>query len=732
MYLRPYHRPTPVGPITPFLRTSLLFTAVVSTIAAGADADQTLNTLDPVEVTAPNGGYSANSAGTATRTETPLIAIPQNVQVIPQALIQDQAAFTPDQALRNIAGVQADFGFNGTAMPIPILRGFPSVSMTANGQMSGGETYYIDGSKLIGVPINMADVASIDVVKGPASVLYGRSEPGGLVNVIPRGVPQGSGASVSQTIGSYRLSRTEVEGYGALDDANTLRLRVTGSWYQTDSIRDYVQDQVGGLSAALEWTPDARNSVKALVSYSDDRYRTDYGVPEFGGRPADLPWSAQFNNSPALSSARSTSLRLDIEHHFDDDWRLKVHLLEVSELTSEVDVGPYRVDLVGSGVPGYACPGDGTILCRYYFNVRPNGRYSFDEASADLEGHFGPDDWRHTVLVGIDDYYSNKRGLQYFAQVTAVGVVPLQTPPPVANLDPNAASVIADDDYNHWSSLYVQDELAVHERVFVVAGLRHDVTSASFAAIGTPPNDLSFTTPRAGIVWQFKPGQALYAQWQEAVAANNGLQVNTNQPLPAERSHQWEVGHKLIAPDGSLESTVAIYQLFKNNRASQVPAAVAPFYTVETIGEARSEGLEWDMRGHLGARWTWLTSYAYTETLVTQDPIYQGDKLANVARHAGSAWVKYAWRSEWSAGGGIFAQSQRQGDIGNDFQLPGYARFDVMAAHDLGLQPGRLHIQFNVDNIFDRKYYSASHQYSQDWIKLGEPRTFKLGVRWDV
>ena len=189
MYLRPYHRPTPVGPITPFLRTSLLFTAVVSTIAAGADADQTLNTLDPVEVTAPNGGYSANSAGTATRTETPLIAIPQNVQVIPQALIQDQAAFTPDQALRNIAGVQADFGFNGTAMPIPILRGFPSVSMTANGQMSGGETYYIDGSKLIGVPINMADVASIDVVKGPASVLYGRSEPGGLVNVIPRGVP---------------------------------------------------------------------------------------------------------------------------------------------------------------------------------------------------------------------------------------------------------------------------------------------------------------------------------------------------------------------------------------------------------------------------------------------------------------------------------------------------------------------------------------------------------------
>ena len=92
---------------------------------------------------------------------------------------------------------------------------------------------------------------------------------------------------------------------------------------------------------------------------------------------------------------------------------------------------------------------------------------------------------------------------------------------------------------------------------------------------------------------------------------------------------------------------------------------------------------------------------------------------------------RYAIDSQWSVGGGVFAQGQRQGDSANTFQLPGYARFDAMLAYRFGLGAGKASLQFNLDNVFDRKYYAGSHQFAQDWIKLGTPRTAKLTLRVD-
>ena len=123
--------------------------------------------------------------------------------------------------------------------------------------------------------------------------------------------------------------------------------------------------------------------------------------------------------------------------------------------------------------------------------------------------------------------------------------------------------------------------------------------------------------------------------------------------------------------------------------------------------------------------------YAYTATRVLTDPSYEGKELANVARHSGSLWARYALDSQWAGGAGVFAQGQRQGDIGNTYQLPGYARVDTMLAYRFALAGARAALQFNVDNLFDKKYYSGSHQYAQDWIKLGTPRTARATVRLD-
>lgn len=689
-------------------------------------------TLPTVTVTAEREDYEPLPGSTATRTDTPSLETPQSIQVVPQAVLRDQNALTLTEAVRNVAGVQYDFGFNGSMQPLLILRGFSSTSMTAMGPMSGSSTYYLDGSKVTGVPVNMANVQSVEVVKGPSSVLYGRAEPGGLVNVVSKPISSVSELSFEQTIGQRGLSRTGIEASGSLNGDRTVRARVAASHYTTDSIRDFVKDRLTAFTGSLAWVPSTRTNVTVTLDHTDQRYRTDYGGPAVGNRPADLPWSRQFNDSPYLSSAKTTSLKLDASHQLNDTWQVKAKLLSLRSDTAEMDISPYRVDLSGGfGPPDQVCPGTGNPLCRYYFYVRPDGRYQLDQFSTDLIGKFKTGDVGHTVLLGLDTYKSKKSGTTFYQQVSAVDI----NNPSLGNtpgLDLATAFPADFDDRSSWTSFYVQDQVSLGKGVFVTGALRHDRTSAVYAAPGTEPNKVSFTTPRLGAVWQFVPGQAVYAQYQEALAVNNGRDTVTGAPLAAERARQFEVGHKVELFDGRVTSTVALFELTKRNRGASVLDPLSPTGTnVVTVGKAVSRGLEWDLSGKLTNRLSRIASYAYTDTEVTEDPTYQGKLLANVARHTASLWARYAIDSQWSTGAGVFAQGQRQGDSGNTFQLPGYARVDAMVAYRFGLGASKASLQFNLDNVFNKKYFTGSHQFVQDWIKLGNPRTAKVTLRMD-
>ncbi|MFN3734348.1 TonB-dependent siderophore receptor [Comamonas testosteroni] len=712
---------------------AVLAAASLIAIATSAVAQEptTTSTLPTVTVTGTPDDYRQPNTSTATRTDTPSLQTPQSVQVVPRAVIEDQSALTLTEAVRNVSGVQYDFGFNGSMQPLLILRGFPSTSMTAMSSMTGSSSYYLDGSKVMGVPINMANVQAVEVVKGPASVLYGRSEPGGLVNVVTKPISIVPEFGFEQTIGQRGLSRTAIEASGALNADKTLRGRVAASHYTTDSIRDFVEDRLSTFTGSLAWVPDARTSVTATLDYSDNRYRTDYGITAVGNRPADLPWSRQYNDSPYLSSAKTTSFKLDASHQFNDTWQIKGRLLSLNSDTSEMDIATYRGDYGMGMLPGQTCPGTGDPLCRYYFGVRPDGRYQVDQFNTDLTGKFQTGGIGHTVLVGFDTYRTKKAGTTYMQQISSVDVYnPVLGNTP--GLDPMMSMPQDYDDHSRWTSFYVQDQLALGNGVFLTGALRHDRTNAVFGMPGTEPNKQSFTTPRVGAVWQFAPNQSVYAQYQDAVAANNGRDTVTGAALAAERARQFEVGHKIELLDGRLNSTVALFQLTKRNRGASVFDPLSPTGTnVVTIGKAVARGLEWDVSGQVTKKLSLIGSYAYTDTEVTEDPTYKGMQLANVARHSASLWARYAIDSQWTVGGGVFAQSARQGDSGNTFQMPGYARVDAMVAYRFALGASKASLQFNLDNVFNRKYYTGSHQFVQDWIKLGNPRTAKLTLRVD-
>jgi iron complex outermembrane receptor protein len=686
-------------------------------------------TVSVTDSAARDESYEVVRNTSASRVDLPLLDIPQDVATVPRAVLQDQRVMNLSDATRNVAGAATDFGFNGGSEPLIILRGFQATSMTAQGTMSGMSSYYVDGTKVEGIPVDMADVQTVEVIKGPETVLYGRAEPGGIVNVVPRPFEHQPSFSLEQTCSTYSTTRSIAEASGPLDRVGRWLGRGTAAWTQNRSNRDFVRDRLGSGWAGIQWNPSSSDQLTLNASYTDQNYRNDYGIPadvDTGipgnvdtRRPFDLPWSRQFNDSPELSYVKPLSGNLFARHAFSEDWSASGKLIMTVADTHDADITPYRVDLTTGG----NCFQEYDGLCLYYYYVNPRGQYRLHQENVEFHGALRQGVVRHQLLIGGDFYGQEKKGTLYFEQLGGINIFnPVFTPQP--KLDISMALPDPTIDINDWNSGYFQDNISIGQHLHVVGAVRLDGTSAIYGAPTLPLNKQFFVSPRAGVVWQFLRSTSVYGQFQNAVDANNGRDGN-GVALAAERSREFEGGFKYQAPSSAWTATLAIYQLTKSNRADY---SLYPIIT--TIGEARSRGVELDVLGRVTSRLATIFSYGYTEAVVTKDVSFQGTFLADVPRHGGSVWARYAISKNWTAGLGEFAQSFRQGDQPNSFILPGYGRTDAMLSYGFVGKGVHTTIQANVDNLLNKRYYSGSHQLVQDWIQPGAPRTVLLSVRF--
>lgn len=666
--------------------------------------------------------YSAPPAATsATKTDRPILLTPQSVVVIPRQVLLDQNAITLTDAVRNVAGVGSDFGFDGATEPLLVLRGFPSTSMTAQGAMLGSATYYLDGTRVKGVPVNVANVEAVEVVKGPDSVLFGRAEPGGLVNVRFRPLTGKRTVDAEQVVAGNDLYRTSVHASGKLDGGGTLLAGASASYLTTGSFRDFVKERLGAVNGSVAWLPGAGTRVAVTVDYSDHRFRNDYGIPAIGDRPADLPRATAYNDAPQLSRNRTASYRLDVSRDIAAGWQLKLHGVHLHAATRDVDITPYRVD-VATGDDCLAATGR---LCRYYYFVRPHGRYRLDQVTADLTGSVTTGALVHKLAVGAEYYGDDRSGMQYFQQLASVeiGRSAAGDAPP---LDLATALPLETVDRNRWYSVYGEDQVDVGGGVHAILALRHDWTSAIFAPPGTRPNEVQFTSPRVGAVWEVASGHTVYGQYQRSLATNNGRNADGTALAP-EQARQYEIGYKFQSASGKLTATLAAFDLVKTNRADYTL-----FPIVRTIGRARSRGVELDVIGDLTARLSVVGAYAYTDARVDDATSSDGYRLANSPHNAASISARYAVVTNGLIGGGVYHQGARYGDIANTFVLPAYVRTDLFTAYRFALGRSIATAQLNLKNVFDTRYYTGSHQFVQDWIQFGQPRTLSATLRLEL
>lgn len=291
------------------------------------------------------------------------------------------------------------------------------------------------------------------------------------------------------------------------------------------------------------------------------------------------------------------------------------------------------------------------------------------------------------------------------------------------------------DSRMHWNGAYFQDQITLFDKLHILGGGRYDwAHQASGLAIGANQSlaaasanlsgvDNEQFSPRVGLLYQPWAWLSLYGNFVESLGAANTAMGAGGTVLQPETAEQYEAGFKTEFFDKRLMSSMAFYQLTKQNMSA--PIVGTPFS--QAIGEARSQGVEMDVTGRVTDGLSLIATYAYTDASILKGTNAGGNRLWNVPRNAGSFWAKYDLQQAavrgLSVGAGVYFQGQREGDSANSFELPGYGRVDALVKYQLPVAKAKTTLQFNVENLLDHRYYISTGN-SNTFINPGAPRTF--------
>jgi iron complex outermembrane receptor protein len=692
--------------------------------------------------------YRVPDATTATKMSVPVMETPASVQIVPQQVLLDQQASTLAKAVENVSGVRTfDSSYIGGNDQFQI-RGFSTSYV------------YLDGLRLQGgLPgtSSLVNVERVEVLKGPASILYGRADPGGIVNIVtkkPLATPQ---YSLSQSIGSYDSYRTTLDATGPLTKDDTLLYRVTaemdhdGSFRETDFSRNYF------ISPVVRWNIDAGTYLSVNLQYNHQVIPFDAGQIAytkydplsrvFGEGPvAFLPRERTFNDR--FSSSRVDSLKFGYEwsHKFDENWTLtnRFEGLEYQDHTFLV-------------VPTGVDPASPTRLNR--IAIENNDARHVINTNLDLTGKFDTFGIEHMALVGAD--YLSERSFNSFFGGSKIRQSSIDYLLPIHSFTPTQTWLY--DNWNtgqtslfrnEWFGVYAQDRLTLPHDVFFLAGVRYDRGHNHNNAFDGGPeklgNNSDRVTPRFGLLWRPIPELSVYGSYLENFGQAGGLSGPSGPRqtiLPSESAQQWEVGVKTELLDRRLTATLAFYDLLKKNISVANPDPVLAALGYRTaIGEVRSRGIELDVSGEIAPGWKVIGGYSYIDAVVTKDagivkdPFdniisvngFEGFAAPDVSRHSGGLWTTYEIRDgDWKGlkfGGGVNGRTKAFGDSSNSYHVPSYAVFGLLAAYSWMLDGYRLTAQLNVENLADTRYYPTGMRGPLQ-VNVGAPRTFKGVIR---
>jgi iron complex outermembrane receptor protein len=718
-----------------------------------------------------NQDYVLPNATTGTKTDTPVMETPLNVQVISKQVLKDQQVTSLDQALKNVSGVTTNSaqGFSaalGGTSQSTTLRGFTSNLYMRNGfrLQDGAATR------------EMANVESVEVLKGAAAILYGQVEPGGMVNVITKQPLATPYYSAQQQFGSYNMYRTTLDATGPVTDNKNLLYRMNMSYENSGSYRDYVQNEKIYVAPIIKWAISDKTQATFELEYTHDNLGLDTPfMPTYNGQFIKIPRNWNYL-TPANGPQDNILGAFNWSHQFNDDWSIKHSFVLNQQSQQRSLLAPYT--------PQFS-PTLDTIDRSFYHRNTNDNTYS---TNLDLTGHFETLGLKHTLLFGgdfyhyhqkfvsnIDDFrdfkndtYNNilnpvQAGLSWDGSVYSR--IPAGTPNAGMTLysgtDVLGSNWVGTTDMDQYG-LYLQDQIKLPYDIHVMGGFRYQYlhNKDGYQAASLPNKITALTqeavTPRVGLLWQPQNWLSLYSNYTENFGANQGYIWPNGAPVPATGANQWEVGAKTEFFDGRLRATLAYFDLTKTNIATSDNAPGHQGYSL-VIGGVRSRGPELDIQGEILPGWNMIATYSNTDIMVTKgvsgsDYPVVGSRYFGVPRNTGSFWNTYEFQDEmlkgFKLGGGITLRDGQLANTGANTtgnpdapasmtSIPGYATVDLLAAYSLKVGKSKVTGQLNVNNLLDKYYvtsasygnYPTAQGFDAAYVGFGAPRTLMGSIR---
>lgn len=709
-----------------------------------------------VEDTAIEESYKTEDASSPKFT-APLVDTPKSVTVIPEAVMQDTAATSLQDVLRQVPGITFGAGEGGTAIADrPVIRGFSSTS-----------TIFVDGLRDIGTQTrDIFALEAVEVVKGADSALSGRGSGGGSINLITKTAQADNFTRGTLQFGTDDARRITLDENYAFEDSTALRLNVMGARGDVPGRDSAVDYEKWGFAPSLAFGLGKPTRLTLDYYHYDEEGMPDYSIPydpSTGEPVTESPLDVDSDNFYGLVDRDFRDNVADIgtirlEHDFAGDMTLRNVARWGKSLNSYVVTNPD--DSRGNVANGYVYRS-------------PKSRWAETETVAEqlaLSGTFDTGAFGHSYDVGAEYTHERRNADSWLvaSDVTVpaeLGTSQLCTNPdygPLLEANGDCTSLYDPDPYVDWGGsverahnptiyetetvgLYGFDTLALSDHWLMNLGLRWD----HYDTETERPSDPTYRADSQDGSWNYQVGlvhkpvetASIYASWstettpaalgagdEEAAAPDTCTArgcTPSNENLDPERSRTAEIGTKWNLFDERLALTFAVFETKRKNANVQVSDGI-----YEQVGESRVRGAEFTFSGNVTAAWQVYGGYSYLESELVEGgsgSLAVGEALPNTPENSFSAFTTYRVLPQFSVGGGAYYVDEVYGSLSSDpvKKVPSYWRYDATASYQA---TNNIELQLNVQNLTDEVYYAKA--YANHYASLGPGRLFLLSTNF--
>ncbi|GGC70153.1 TonB-dependent siderophore receptor [Chelatococcus reniformis] len=682
--------------------------------AQGTGREGTIQ-LETIEIQGPGEtgigpvqGYVAKRTTTGSKTDTPTLEIPQTINIITADQIRDQGAQSVSQALRYTPGVTGEqYGAASKFDSYTTVRGFKADFFLDGLHLPDGSSS-TDWATSVIEPYGLE---RIEVLKGPSSVLYGQSGPGGIINMISKRPTATPLREVQLQTGSFGRIQGAFDVSGAADNQGQFLFRLTGLARQAGTQVDFVDDDRMFFAPSFTWRPSTDTSLTVLAQHISERNgRTGFNyLPTSGTLNANpvngfLPFN-RYSGDPAFDrfDRDQSSIGYAFEHRFSDSLSFSQNLRYTYN-----DVFLRALNRNGELLP------DNRTLNRAAFRINATARAFTVDNHFEAKLQTGPLD--HVLLFGLD--YRDDSSTYDVGRGAA---------PPINIFNPTYGFAIADPGLNFQLKdarlrdlgIYAQDQIKFGGGWIATLGIRNDwsdvktstytVTSRSLVNASTNDRALS---GRVGLSYVFASGLAPYVSYTTSFqpTAQTDFFGAAFRPLTAE---QYEAGIKYQPVGTNISLAASVFDITQQNTVTADPNPLHPFANVQ-LGEVKVRGFEFDARAQLTPEFAIIAGYSFLDTEVTKSSVAAdlGDRLAATPKHQASIWGDYVVQNGALAGLGFGGGIRYVGDtydVANTVKIPSYTLVDATLSYDLAKVSPKLdgaRLSVVAKNLFDTYYVS--------------------------